>query len=110
MPVLHHLQHQTGRDGERGDQRNVDAAAEHDDRHGQAENAKHRHVLQQRQHVVGGEEALQEDGEDNEQRREYDEDDFLLCEPDALHDLDIRLQVRSLSSKPVRNRPTTPAI
>ena len=87
MAVLHHLQDQSRRHGQRGDQRNIDAAADHDDRHGEPENAEHRHVLQQRQHIVGREKAGQEDREREKQRGENREYDLLLIEPKAFHPL-----------------------
>ena len=60
MAVLDHLQYEAGRHGERGDQRNVDAAADHHDRHREAEDSQNGDVLEQRQHVVGRGEAGQE--------------------------------------------------
>ena len=83
MAILHHLQDEARRNSERGDERNVDATAQDDDRHGEAENTKHRHVLQQRQHVVGREEPRQEDREYDEQHGEDDEDDLLLSDANA---------------------------
>ena len=89
MAVLHHLQDQSRRHRERGDQRDIDAAPDHDDRHREPENAEHRHVLQQRQHVRGRQEAREGDREDREQHRENREYDsllanFLISIPDAL--------------------------
>ena len=84
VAVLHHLEHEPRRNRQRRDQRNVDAAADHDDRHGQAQNAEHRHVLQQRQHVRGGEEARQRNREDGKKSRENRKNDSLLPDvPDS---------------------------
>ena len=84
MAVLHHLEHEPRRNRERRDQRNVDAAADHDDRHRQAQNAEHRHVLQQRQHVRGGEEARQRDREDGKKGGENRKYNSLLPDvPDS---------------------------
>ncbi|MGY4457371.1 hypothetical protein ACVWYI_001331 [Bradyrhizobium sp. LB13.1] len=96
MTVLHHLQHQPRRHREGCDQRDVDAASDHDDRHGKAEYAEHRHVLEQRQHVVGGQKAAQEDRKNEEQQREDGEDDLLLIEPKAFHPRFAFLRLRPL--------------
>ena len=80
MAVLHHLQHQARRHGERRDQRNVDAAADHHDRHREPENAEHRHVLQQRQHIRRGQKAGQGKREDCKQRGKYRKHDSLLAD------------------------------
>ena len=96
MAVLHHLQHEPRGHGEGRDQRDVDAAADHDDRHGEAEDAEHCHVLEQRQHIVRGQEAIEEDREHEEQQREDGEDDLLLIEPKALHPLIAFLRRRPL--------------
>jgi hypothetical protein len=78
VAVLHHLQHEPGRHGECGDERNVDAPPQDHDCHGEAENAEHCHVLQQRQHIVGREEPRQEHRERDEKDGEDNEDDLLL--------------------------------
>ena len=84
MAVLHHLQHQPRRNRQRCDQRNVDAAPDHDDRHREPENAEHRHVLQQRQHIRGGEKARQGNREHGKKCRENRKHDSLLPDvPDS---------------------------
>ena len=80
VTVLHHLQHQSRRHRQRRDQRNIDAAADHDDRHREPENAEHRHVLQQRQHIRGGQEAGQGKREDRKQRGKNRKHDSLLAD------------------------------
>ena len=57
--------------------------AEDDDGHGKAENAKHRHVLQKRPHVVGREKSRQQNRERDEQHSEDDENDLLLSDANA---------------------------
>ena len=85
MPVLHHLQHQARRNRKRRDQRNVDAASDHDHRHAEPENAEHGDVLQQRQHVRGGGKARQEKRKRGEHHSEDAKHNGLLCEPQASH-------------------------
>ena len=87
MTVLDHLKNKSGRDRQGCNQRNIDAAANHDDRHGEPENAEHRHVLQQGQHVLGREKAAQEDRKRQKQHGEDGEHDLLLIEPKAFHPL-----------------------
>jgi hypothetical protein len=70
--------------GQRRDQRDVDAAPDHHDRHCQAEDAEHGHVLQQRQHVRGCQKAGEGSCEDGKQHRKNREYDSLLPEaPDS---------------------------
>jgi hypothetical protein len=84
VAVLHHLQHQPRRNRQCRDQRNVDAASDHDDRHREAENTEHRHVLQQRQHVLRRQKSGQGNREDRKQRSENREHDSLLADvPDS---------------------------
>jgi hypothetical protein len=81
VTVLDHLQHQPRRHRQGCNQRNVDAAPDHDNRHRKAEDAQHRHVLQQRQHIRGGKKAGQGNREDGKKRGKNREHDSLL--PDA---------------------------
>ena len=83
MAVLHHLQNEARRHREGCDQGDVDSAAQHDDRHGQAKNAEHSDVLQQGQHIGGAEEPREEEREHNEQGGEDREYDLLLSQMDA---------------------------
>ena len=85
MAVLHHLKHQPRWHGQCRDQRNIDAAPDHDDRHRQAENAQHRHALQQGQHIRGAKKTRQREGEYDKKRRENRKHDSLLAKTQVLH-------------------------
>jgi hypothetical protein len=84
VTVLDHLEHQPRWHGQSCNQRNVDAAPDHDDRHRKTQDAKHRHVLQQRQHILGCKKAGEHNREDGKKRREDRKYDSLLPEaPDS---------------------------
>ena len=108
MTVLHHLQHEARRHRERGDQGDVDPAAQDHDRHSEAENAEHSDVLQQGQHIVGAEEPREEERERNEQDGEDREHDLLLRYADASEhslfrlrlDIHLRLPCRIILCNP----------
>src|ERR1700722_19164491 len=85
MTVLHHLQHQPRRNGQGGDQRNIDATSDHDDRHRQTENAEHRDTLQQCQHIRGAQKTGQGDREYHKKRGENRKHDSLLAKTQVLH-------------------------
>jgi hypothetical protein len=78
MAVLHQLQEQARGHGQRGDHRDVDAAADHHHRHAQPQDAEEGHVLHQREQVVDLREARQERREAREQQREQRGHDALL--------------------------------
>ena len=120
MTVLDHLQDQSGRNGQRGDHRQIDAASDDHDSHPQAQNAEDGDVLQQGDHVVGRREARKEKRKANEQHHENAEDDALLrysllphCleAPRAKHISTFLLRVRAANQmagflKPVFSVPT----
>jgi hypothetical protein len=85
VTILHHLQHQPRWNRQRRDQGNVDATPDHHDRHGEAENAEHRHVLQQRQHIGGGKKSWKKDSEQDKKHRKNRKYDSLLSEPSDSH-------------------------
>jgi hypothetical protein len=83
--VLHHLQHEARRHGKRCDQRDIDAAADHDQRHAEPENPEHGNVLQQREYVLGGGKSRQEKRKRSEHHSENAKHNGLLCQPQASH-------------------------
>ena len=73
-------------DGHQCDQRQVDAAADHDQSHRHAEDAEDGDAADQIEELLVGQEAGQRDGEaDAQQHRQTEDDLFLAQAPEDLH-------------------------
>ena len=82
----HELERPGQRDGHQGDERQVDAAADHDQPHRDAQDAHNRDAADEGQEVVGGQEARKEEGEGHQQDQREQKDDALLRQmKDAEH-------------------------
>ena len=80
MPLVDQVQRPRHRHRHQRDQRQVDAAADHDQAHRHAEDAEDGDAADQVQQVVRRQEAGQRHGEDEAQQQRQTEDDLLLAQ------------------------------